>query len=128
MWAVEAVHCSVAWRVSNGEYPVREISMANCSRPDGLRGRRPNRSVLGGWGCMKEYGWAGVPGIRRPDRCGTVGDAGKVVVAPTACPLIAGSLAGKYSLDGDCRLTKKVDMVIVVPVSGISGHRIGILV
>ncbi|HMU27556.1 MAG TPA: acyl-CoA dehydrogenase family protein, partial [Solirubrobacterales bacterium] len=47
---------SVAWRVNNGEYPVREISMAKLlSAQMACEVADQTIQVLGGYGYMKEY-------------------------------------------------------------------------
>ena len=48
---------SIAWRFANGEYPVREISMAKLLRLAGRPARSPTSAIQihGGYGYMKEY-------------------------------------------------------------------------
>ena len=47
---------SVAWRVNNGEYPVREISMAKLlSAQMACEVADECIQIHGGWGYMKEY-------------------------------------------------------------------------
>ena len=48
---------TTAWRFQNGEYPVREITMAKLLRgTDRGRGGRRCIQIHGGNGYMKEYG------------------------------------------------------------------------